>query len=239
MRAKSEKRLEAERLRREEGLSYNEIAARTSISKSTLSHWLRDIPLTPEQQTRLQERLKANRATFAARAWPINKKRYAQARREAWQSGADVVAQLPSRSSVDELAFAMLYLGEGAKSANRIELASTNPDILRYVIWALKHLYKVPDERIVCRMHLIELAHPIEEQVVQWWMQQLDMPREQFRQTTYDRRPRSVKLSDDYHGVCVVSHFDTYLQQHLLGLAHTYLATRIGKGNEGEDKETS
>ena len=45
MRVKSQQRLEAEQLRADEGLSYNEIAARTGLSKSTLSHWLRDIPL--------------------------------------------------------------------------------------------------------------------------------------------------------------------------------------------------
>jgi len=239
MRAKPKKRQEAERLRREQGLSYNEIAARTGVSKSTLSYWLRDIPLKPEHEARLLERLRANRATFAARALPINKERYAVARQEARQSGADVVARLPNQSSVDELAFAMLYLGDGAKSANRVELASINPAILRYVIWALRHLYDVPDERISCRVHLIESAGPIEEQTVQWWVEQLDMPRERFRKATYDRRPRSVELSDDYHGVCVVSHFDTYLQQRLLGLAHAYLRTRTGSENADRNKETS
>ena len=73
MRPKSDRRLLAEQLRREEGLSYNEIAAKTGISKSTLSNWLRDIPLAPEHEQRLQERLWANRAGFAARALTTNR----------------------------------------------------------------------------------------------------------------------------------------------------------------------
>ena len=76
MRAKSEDRLKAEKLRRELGLSYTEIAERTDVSKSTLSNWLRDIPLTPQQEARLQERLHTNRASFAARALPIYRERH-------------------------------------------------------------------------------------------------------------------------------------------------------------------
>jgi len=53
MRAKSKRRLEAERLRLDEGLSYNEISTRMNISKSTLSYWLRDLALTPEHEERL------------------------------------------------------------------------------------------------------------------------------------------------------------------------------------------
>jgi len=122
MRAKSEKRLEAERLRCEEGLSYNEISVRTGVSKSTLSYWLRDIPLKPEHEERLKECIKANRATFAARAWSPNRERYAQARQEAFQSGSNLVLTLSAETAVDELALAMLYLGDGSKSGNRVQL---------------------------------------------------------------------------------------------------------------------
>jgi predicted transcriptional regulator len=76
VRAKSARRIEAERLRTEQGLSYREIGEVTGVNRSTLSYWLRDIPLTAEQEARLQERIRANRATFAARAWPINRERY-------------------------------------------------------------------------------------------------------------------------------------------------------------------
>jgi DNA-binding transcriptional ArsR family regulator len=80
MRTKPEKRLLAERLRRDHGLSYREISILTGISRSTLSSWLRAIPLTPEQEARLQDRLRRNRSSFAARALPINRERYRRAR---------------------------------------------------------------------------------------------------------------------------------------------------------------
>lgn len=158
MRAKSKRRLEAERLRLDEGLSYNEISTRMNISKSTLSHWLRDIPLQAEHETRLKERLRANRASFAARAWSTNRQRYSQAREAAYKAGADVASRLPDDVSVDELALAMLYLGEGSKSGNRVQLASTDAGILRYFVQALVHVYMVDVSRLSFRLNLVEAA---------------------------------------------------------------------------------
>ncbi|MBC8447670.1 MAG: helix-turn-helix transcriptional regulator [Chloroflexi bacterium] len=230
MRAKSKKRQEAERLRREEGLSYNEIAARTGVSKSTLSYWLRDISLKPEHEARLQERLRANRATFAARALPINWERHARARQKAYQGGVDVTAALPDERAVDELALAMLYLGEGSKSGNRVQLASTDASILRYFVWALVRIYGVDTSRLSFRLNLVESARPIEQQLKLWWSQQLECSLNRFIKTQFDPRSRAAQLTGNYHGVCTVTYYDTYLQQRLLGLAYAYMRSRFAQG---------
>lgn len=223
MRAKSPARLEAERLRREEGLSYKEIAERTGLSKSTLSHWLRDISLQPEHEARLTERLRANRAGLAARAWPTNRTRYAQARAEAYQGGMAVVARLPDDHAVQELALAMLYLGEGSKSGNRVQMASTDAGILRYFVEVLTELYQVDPNRLSFRLNLVELARSLEPQLRAFWCQQLGCLPSQFLKTQFDRRSNANAISPDYHGVCTVTYHDTYLQQRLLGLAYTYI----------------
>lgn len=229
MRAKSLKRLEAERLRCDEGLSYNEIASRLGVNKSTLSYWLRDLALSDQHKTRLQERLVANRQAFAARAWPVNRERHEQARHSAHAGGLAVATQLPDLSAVHEIAFAMLYLGEGTKAGNRVMLGSTTPDILRYTIWTLKTLYGVEDRKIICRLHLIIAAEPLESELRQWWANELAVPQEQFHRTTYDRRPHEAVLTQDYRGVCSVLCLNTALQQHILGVAHGYLASVLDK----------
>ena len=223
MRVKSEKRLLAEKLRCQQGLSYNEISALTGISKSTLSSWLREFSLTQEQEARLQARLRANRATFAARALPINRERYQRARQQAYQAGANIASKLPDDPCVDELALAMLYLGDGSKTGGVVRIGSVNPKILKYFIWALKHLYNIEVRRLTCRLHLIGAVRDRQEQLIQWWINQLDLPRENFRQSSFDSRSQVRRVTDDYHGVCVVTYSDIYLQQRILGLAKTYI----------------
>ncbi len=239
MRAKSQERLEAERLRREDGLSYKEISERTGLSKSTLSHWLRDIGLRPEHEARLAERLHTNRAGLAARAWPINRKRYTQAREEAYQGGADVVSLLPDGRAIKELALAMLFLGEGSKSGNRVQMASTDPGILRYFVEVLTEVYQIDPNRLSFRLNLIESARPLEQQLQSFWCQQLDCPPGQFLKAQFDRRSGVSAITADYHGVCTVTYHDTTLQQRLLGLAYTYIGIQSAPNEIRTKKEAT
>lgn len=200
MPAKPEKRFLAEKLRRYQGLSYNEIHKITRISKSTLSSWLRDVPLTSEQEERLQGRLLRNRATFAARALPINRERYRQAREQAYRAGSRIVEDLPKDKSVEELALAMLYLGDGSKTSGAVRMGSVNPNILKYFVHALKELFAIDLHRLSCRLHLIEAAREKEEQLTRYWMERLGLPRDNFRRATYDKRSKARTVTDDYRG---------------------------------------
>jgi len=229
MRAKSSQRLLAERLRREQGWSYREIAAQMNISKSTLSGWLKEIDLTSGQEARLQKRLEKNRADFAARASPINRQRYAQARQTAYQSGAEVVERLPQGAEVDELAFALLYLGEGTKGQGKVQVASMDPNILRFTCWALRELYAIDEGRLSARLNLIELARAREKALISWWARTLEIAPGRFTKTQFDRRSVAQPIGRDYRGVCTVTYSDTYLQQHILGLAQTYVQARAEK----------
>jgi transposase len=51
---KTREQEEAQRLRREEGLSVREIQRRLNVAKSSVSLWVRDVPLTAEQLERLR-----------------------------------------------------------------------------------------------------------------------------------------------------------------------------------------
>src|SRR5687767_1433576 len=51
---KQNEREQARRLRREEGMSIIEIAQLIGVAKSSVSTWVRDIQLTPEQIQRLE-----------------------------------------------------------------------------------------------------------------------------------------------------------------------------------------
>jgi len=171
MRAKSERRLHAEALRREQGLSYKEIEALTGINRSTLSGWLRDLSLAPAQEARLQARLVANRAGFAARALPINRQRHAHARQAAFQAGAAVSCSLGDDRALHELALAMLYAGEGSKRSGVVQLANMDPNILRYFMWALTHLYAVDQRRLTFRLSIYGPMVPAVCQFTGQWCQ--------------------------------------------------------------------
>jgi predicted transcriptional regulator len=50
---KTEERLQARQLRQEKGLAVGKIADMLGVSRSTVSQWVRDIPLTTDQRHQL------------------------------------------------------------------------------------------------------------------------------------------------------------------------------------------
>lgn len=222
MKAKSEKRLLAEQLRLEKGFSYNEISGQIGVSKSTLSNWLKHISLTYEQEQRIQQRVENNQTSFVAQARLTNKKRFKDAREQAFQTGEDIASHIPDNNAVHELALAMLYLGEGDKTGNRVQIANTDPAVLRYFLWAVEKLYKVDRAQMSMRLNIIEAARPLESQMIDWWVEQLSCSRTQFIKTQFDLRSKHTKLTGDYHGVCSITYNDTYLYERLMGVYSAY-----------------
>jgi transposase-like protein len=224
MRAKTEKRIQAEKLWSEQGLSYADISKQTGVSKSTLSAWLKHIYLSKEQQEQLRKRMEANRASFAARVWSVNRERFLIARQRAAQDGIDVLSELPKHHSIDELSLAMLYLGEGSKSYGRVQIASTDVTILRYFLKMLKKRYQIKETRLCFRLNLVNAAYPLENDFITWWKKELNYPNARFIKTQYGLRSHVESLTDDYHGVCTLTYYDTYLQQRIISLANAYIS---------------
>ncbi len=229
MRKKNEKRILAEKLRKEAGLSYSDISKQTGVSKSTLSAWLKHIFLSEDQQEQLRKRMEENRATFAARAWSVNHERYLSAHRQAIQDGIDVFTQLPKLRSVDELSLAMLYLGEGSKGYGRVQIASTEAKILNYFLVMLMRLFPIKETRLSFRLNLVNAALSYEQDFISWWKNELHYPNARFIRTQYDPRSHKGSIDDNYHGVCTLTYYDTYLQQRILSLANAYIGELIGR----------
>jgi len=229
MKGKSEKRLLAEQLRRELGYSYNEISEQIGVSKSTLSAWLKNIALTLEQEKRIQQRIEDNQTAFVATARIINKERYRRAREEAYQQGENVASMIPDNNAVHELALAMLYLGEGDKTGNRVQIANTDPAVLGYFLWALEELYDIDRIEMSLRLNLIEAARPLESEMIEFWADALGCAVNQFQKTQFDGRSRSTHITADYRGVCTITYGDTYLLERLMGVYSAYFSRKLGK----------
>ncbi|MBK6793194.1 MAG: hypothetical protein IPG80_11825 [Anaerolineales bacterium] len=226
MKAKSEKRLLAEHLRTELGFSYNEISEQIGVSKSTLSHWLKHILLTLEQEERIQQRIEDNQAAFVAHARKTNQKRYKDAREQAFQLGVEVASALPENDAVHELALAMLYMGEGDKTGNRVQIANTDPAVLQYFLWAVEKLYQINRGEMTLRLNLVEAARSHEDQMKNWWAECLNCKTSQFIKTQFDQRSQSQDLTGDYRGVCTITYNDTYLYERLVGVYSSYVGRK-------------
>jgi hypothetical protein len=210
---------EARRLRREEGLSLKAIATRLGVAKSSVSLWVREIELTPEQQKWLATQSHMHPRQVLARRMLIEQHRANR-----------IAAQLQGREQARRgdpfhAAGCMLYWGEGSKARNSAQLTNADPEVLRFFVRFVRTYFAVSDEtfRVTCNLFADHVAH--QSEIEQFWLNQLDLPRESLRKSTvnvyskYSFKKRANRLP---YGTCRVTVCRTSIVQHIFGAIQEY-----------------
>ena len=163
---------------RKAGHSYNYIAPRVGVSKSTVGMWVADIPYVPNAET--IARIGKARAASGAAKNKIMRDSFEQARLEALRDMGEI-------SNRDLLMLGLgLYIGEGAKSSSATCFVNANVATMRLIInWFTKAMGMRP-EHIRIRLHLypdsdLERCH-------NYWSSQTGIPQDQFQRPVIDRR---------------------------------------------------
>jgi transposase len=202
-RAKDELRERAVSLRRQ-GRSYREIQGALGASRSTLSLWLKDIPLTEE-----------HRAALAAKALTASRRRaaalHAASQARDWRLSKEAAQQIGTLSHRELfVAGVVAYWAEGAKTKpwgkrEGVDFINSDPDMVRlFLNWL--DLVGVSKEHLSYRVAIHESADV--ETALRFWSNVVQAPPEQFLRTTLKRHnPRTVRknVGDRYHGCLVVS----------------------------------
>ena len=111
---------EARRLRRE-GAAVKAIAAQVGASVSSVSRWVRDIELSPEERARLAKR---DPSVVGHPAGALARAAYAREQRRAWQEEGRALARIGDPLHRDGC---FLYWAEGTKDRNTAALTNADP----------------------------------------------------------------------------------------------------------------
>lgn len=201
---------------RKSGMSMTVIERKLGIPRSTLSGWFKAIPLTEEQRTRLMKNRHDGWAK--ARVRSIESKRATKALRmlDARKQAEQTLGQIDLESpAILDLAFAMLYFGEGAKK-DRTSLGSSDPVILKFMLTVLKRNYGITAEMIRCDLHLRMDQDAVTTK--QYWAEQLNLPEACFKYVAFDKRTEGKPTFDHYKGVCVITCSTIAIQRKLISL---------------------
>lgn len=174
---KIEKRKRSIVLRRR-GWSYNYIAKKIDVSKSTLSEWLRLIPYIPNRTT--IKRIKAGPAKSAT----MRKQQKIDHIRSAHRLAEAELGEL-SKRDLWMLGIG-LYLGEGSKKFEDVRIANSDPRIIKLVIYWLIKVCNVPKRNIQIRLY----AYPDNDidKALLYWQNITKLPKTAFTRVQIDRR---------------------------------------------------
>ncbi len=174
MRAKE--RAKARELR-SRGWSVRAIARKLNCSKGSVSTWVRDIPLTPEQIEQLKLTQDKGRAK-AANHPNSSRLRWARIRQEIIDGAK---SKIPKNCSLENLKLigAALYWAEGyTATRNLFVFANTDPNMIKLMISFLKKICNIPFNKLRGRVNI----HPTLDikQASQDWAQVSGIPLSQF-----------------------------------------------------------
>jgi hypothetical protein len=168
---------------RKEGNSYAFISSKISVSKSTLSEWLKGVPFVPN------ETIKNNILENNRRIVNISRVDKAMSVKKASEYARKHIKSLSDR---DMFIFGLgIYLGEGSKTSNQIRVVNSDPRIIKFSMVWFKKCFGLTDENFRVRIHL----YPDNDQkeVTAFWMKVLGLKRESFQPSYVDVRLNKKK----------------------------------------------
>ncbi|OGF82545.1 hypothetical protein A3B18_01070 [Candidatus Giovannonibacteria bacterium RIFCSPLOWO2_01_FULL_46_13] len=198
-------------LLRKRGESYSQIKKQLGISKSTLSYWLRDYPLSKERVSELRDwnehRIENFRATL--------KKKRENRLRETYVEQQKSIFPLTQRELF--LSGLFLYWGEGTKTAEaRLAIANTDPSMIKFFIFWLKRIFGVPKKKLKVYLHLYKDMNINKE--IKYWSATTNIPILQFRRPYIKETKFSgINYKRGFgHGTCNIIIGDARLSEKVL-----------------------
>ncbi len=163
---------------RKRGWSYNVIASRLNVSKSTLSHWLREIPYHANKEVLRRIGLGPAKSAMNRHNQKVESvikmkiKGYSELggirKRDLWMLGLG------------------LYLGEGSKLYEQVRIINSDPDIVRLAMKWLHSICKVPIKNFSIAIHMYPDTNG--KQAMRFWSDVTGVPSGQFGKAQIDFR---------------------------------------------------
>lgn len=180
---------------RASGMSYSQIKAELGVSKSTLSLWLRDLPLS---DTRLRELRDFNQVRIEKTR--VTKQRKRESR---LKNVFDIVSKDIGKITKRDLLIAgfFLYWAEGGKTqTHAVILSNTDPAMVRaFIAWIV--LIGGSVDKMYFRLHLYSDMNEIKE--IKYWSTELGVPKQAFKKS-YIKKSKLSELTylTRGHGTC-------------------------------------
>jgi hypothetical protein len=210
---------ERAKIMRENGSSLGDIVRILGVKKSTISFWCKDIILSEAAIEKIKIKGKENSVRGLLRYSETQRKERIQRSILQRKEGVSILGSLSER---DILMIGLgLYWGEGYKYENgELGFTNSNPEMIRFYFKWLG-LWHIRKNSLIFRLTLNEFFRNEENNIKSFWINFLEIKKEQFSQTTFiqtNLKKASLKNIEKYKGILRVKvRRGTALRNNILG----------------------
>lgn len=202
-------RSEAIKLRLQ-GYTYGQIRRELNLAKSTLSDWLKNLPLSEEQLSLLSKNRDNSRDIRIERFRQSAKNKRLLRLTKLFNTQKKRLLPLSDRELL--MAGLFLYWGEGNKQRGRVAISNTDPRVIQFAMYWMNKILKVPKRKMGILLHLYsDMDNQVE---MEFWSQALGIPREQFKSPYIKKSTREgLSYKGFGHGTCNLICLDSALAE--------------------------
>lgn len=197
-----------------------EIQRRLQVSKSSVSLWVRDVPLTMQQRERLR-RMNGRHPNQLKGA--LRNAELGRARRRGYQAEGRALA---TRGDAFHAAGAMLYWAEGDKGhKNSARIANSDPELLHFFVRFLREYFGLDGDRIRITCNLFADHLERQREIEQFWLDVLDLPRSSLCRSivnVYSKYSQKKRQNMLPYGTCRLCIHSTEVVQSIFGSIQEY-----------------
>ncbi len=188
-------KIKAIRLRKK-GLSYGQIKRRLGLSKSTLSFWLKGVPLSEDQR----------RILYTRQIGILNLGAQSQKHRRAREVSeiiAKAKAEIKKPASLDcyRLFGAALYWAEGSKGG-MFQMTNSDPYLILFWVKWLTKIFNISANKLKGRLNIYPQQN--EKHIKQFWSELTGIPLKNFGKSYIKPLSKNYKTNNLYYGTIKV-----------------------------------
>lgn len=181
------------------GYTYGQIKRELDLAKSTLSGWLRNLPLNKEQLELLSKNRERSRDLAREKYITTRKnQRLARLKQVLKQQNNSL---LPLSEKELFLCGLFLYWGEGEKRHGVISISNTDPKVIKFALYWMTYSLKIPKDKIRINLHLYKDMNRDESTI--FWSNTLNVSTTQFNKPYIKKTNREGLTYKSFgHGTC-------------------------------------
>lgn len=181
---------------RKKGFSYREILRTVHVSKSSLSAWLKDTPLSENERRLLKDRIHGNITRGRLKAAAALRANREQRDRILF-SKMETLFKKHKHEYLFLIGIA-LYWAEGTHRSNFFAFTNSDPEMVSVLLDWIERYFQLERKEIKVRLYIHKpYAH---EHCEEHWSKRIHVPIKNFKKTIFKPSGRLVKKRPEYKG---------------------------------------
>ncbi len=202
---------------RKKGYSLKEIVDELNVPKSSVSDWVRNVPMSKKSEQRLLTKIKIGQL-YSQR---VNREKRIEKERKASDRAKVLLSNIPSNNEMRRLVCSLLYLCEGRKSVFRgVDFMNSDPGLMRLFLKSLRESFDLDERRFRVQVHLHSYHN--KETQLDFWSGVTAIPRSQFIKP-YLKKTSGMYKKEGYPGCACVSYHDVTVSRELRAVSSEYI----------------